>query len=250
MRIRRSKRAFVSGVVETGDICRDSLIGVRCQFVAGDLYFIQPGQTHREKSLKEPLDFYALRFQLNDLKGKQAHFIPPLENPRKQILRKVDRVFFELFERVFQEVWDQNPGCEEVVEAIILQMTWLVRRRLKAGLPRLSPARITERQRILVEAAKQYIQAHLNRSLSLAELGRACCASPDHLRHLFKEATGTSPMQYAVAHQMEEAKRLLADQTLAIYEVAEQLGFSDPYYFSRKFKQVTQLSPKAFREKL
>jgi YesN/AraC family two-component response regulator len=49
---------------------------------------------------------------------------------------------------------------------------------------------------------------------------------------------------------MREAKRLLADKSLAVYEVAARVGFDDPYYFSKAFKKATGLSPAAFRREI
>ena len=214
----------------------------------GDLYFIQPGQTHREESLREPLDFYALRFQLCALTGKRVHFIPPPSAPARQVLRKAGPPFAHLFAQIFQEVWAQEPGGLEVVEALLLQLLWRVRRRLHLIGPQ-SASHLQQRRRALVEHAQQHILAHLNRSLSLDELGRACCASPDHLRHLFKATTGLSPMQYAAGLRMQEARRLLVEEpALAVYQVAQRLGFEDPYHFSRRFKTFTGTSPRAFRK--
>jgi len=47
-----------------------------------------------------------------------------------------------------------------------------------------------------------------------------------------------------------EAKRLFAYEKLSVKEVAYELGFNDPFYFSNFFKKQTKQSPKAFREKI
>ncbi|MDR1955778.1 MAG: helix-turn-helix transcriptional regulator, partial [Treponema sp.] len=49
--------------------------------------------------------------------------------------------------------------------------------------------------------------------------------------------------QYRVA----EAKRLLRGTNLRIYQIAEKVGFSNPYYFSKVFKEFTGISCKEFR---
>jgi hypothetical protein len=46
-----------------------------------------------------------------------------------------------------------------------------------------------------------------------------------------------------------EAKRLLTYGDLSVKEVAYQLGFNDPFYFSNFFKKQTKLSPKLYKEK-
>jgi AraC-like DNA-binding protein len=210
--------------------------GIPIEAAPGDLYFVQPGQTHREESVKGPLDFYALRFLLHDLRGKPTYFIPPPGKPQNQLLKKSDRKFLELFEHIFKEVW-----------AMILQMIWMLRRQLNL-LHTEDPKRTTHRQQVLVEHARQYIMNDLKRTVPLAELGKACGASPDHLRHVFKELTGLSPVQFSMSLRMNEAKRLLSDLSLPIYTIAERVGFPDPYYFSRQFKKFTGKSPVSFRK--
>jgi AraC-like DNA-binding protein/mannose-6-phosphate isomerase-like protein (cupin superfamily) len=223
------------------------LDGSPLEVAPGDLYFVQPGQTHRELSLEEPLDFYALRFHLHDLRGRTTHFIQPPGEPERQCLRKADPAFARLFEEIFQEVWKNQPGAEEVVEGILLQMVWLARRALNL-LPAQEP--LGRRQSQAVETARQFLAANLGRNVSLSELGSACCVSPDRLRHVFKEVTGVSPKQYIAALRVEEAKRLLAGTSLTISEIARRVGCEDAFYFSRLFKKATGGPPQSWRQPL
>jgi two-component system response regulator YesN len=48
--------------------------------------------------------------------------------------------------------------------------------------------------------------------------------------------------------RMEEAKRLLANPCLKINEIAACLGYSDPRYFSKTFKEVIGIPPKEYKE--
>lgn len=217
---------------------------------AGDFYFVQPGQSHREISTAEPLDFYAVSFELLDMRGRPARFLPEAHAPQTQIVHGMKKVLAPFFEQIFREVWDQRPGCEQIVEAILLQMTWHLKRALGVTLPGPTPGSLSRRHADLVEQARQFMKMNLGRTPSLAELARVCCASPDHLRHVFKEITGLAPLQYALNLRMEKARQLLADESLCIYEVAHRLGFEDPYYFSRLFKKVTGLAPSEYRRQL
>ncbi|MDG0812767.1 helix-turn-helix domain-containing protein [Cohnella rhizosphaerae] len=68
----------------------------------------------------------------------------------------------------------------------------------------------------------------------------------DYLRRTFKKETGKTPIQYLTALRIESAKRLFEkvySDELSVKFVASQVGFEDPYYFSRVFKAVTGLSP-------
>ena len=83
------------------------------------------------------------------------------------------------------------------------------------------------------------------------DLGAAMAKLPsssDHLRRIFREATGRTPLEYLIELRVDEAKHLLKIGGFRIKEVALRTGFSDPYYFSRLFRKVTGTSPTEFAE--
>ena len=63
-----------------------------------------------------------------------------------------------------------------------------------------------------------------------------------------KKKTGLSPMDYYIKMKIQYACQLLSQSDLKIKEVAEKIGYEDPYYFSRLFKQVMNKSPKDYRK--
>ena len=70
-----------------------------------------------------------------------------------------------------------------------------------------------------------------------------------NLRRRLKAATGLSPGGYVRMMRLERAKQLLAQQAGTVSEVAYQVGFQDPDYFSRLFKQTVGVPPSAYRTK-
>jgi AraC-like DNA-binding protein len=63
----------------------------------------------------------------------------------------------------------------------------------------------------------------------------------------FREATGFSPTDYLLRSRIRRAEELLARRKLSITEVAARCGFEDSNYFSRQFRRVTGVSPRAHR---
>ena len=59
----------------------------------------------------------------------------------------------------------------------------------------------------------------------------------------FRKETGSAFTDYVNALRIQEARRLLADPTLKVYEIAERVGFTDYHYFLKIFKKVTGKSP-------
>ncbi len=92
-----------------------------------------------------------------------------------------------------------------------------------------------------------YIQTHLNRDLSLAELASVIRISPTYFASLFKQAMGISPHQYVIQQRVERAKVMLSKTDLAITDIALQVGFSSQSHLTQHFKRFTGMTPKQVR---
>lgn len=99
-----------------------------------------------------------------------------------------------------------------------------------------------------IARAKQYLDAHIGELVSIKELAAHIYRSPDYLIKHFKEETGITPYQYLLKRKMSIARKLLQDTVLSVKEVAGQLGYEDPQYFSGLFKKETGLPPGRFRK--
>jgi AraC-like DNA-binding protein len=71
--------------------------------------------------------------------------------------------------------------------------------------------------------------------------------SPKYLSDLLKQETGKTALELIHLHVISEAKNLLVEGNLSISEIAYQLGFENPPYFSRLFKKEVGMSPKEFK---
>jgi two-component system response regulator YesN len=64
---------------------------------------------------------------------------------------------------------------------------------------------------------------------------------------MFKKKMQVTPMHYRNIVRIDKAKLLLADQQLTVDDVAERVGFDDPKYFARVFRDLTGTTPSAYR---
>jgi len=85
------------------------------------------------------------------------------------------------------------------------------------------------------------------RRFRLSELAAMARLSPRQLRRVFVSEVGMTPKEFEIESRMAHAEFLLANQGLKVREVAEACGYSDPFLFSRQFKQCRGRSPRSYR---
>ncbi|MDO7851482.1 substrate-binding domain-containing protein [Hymenobacter convexus] len=92
------------------------------------------------------------------------------------------------------------------------------------------------------------IEANLDRAdLSVEDVARSLGISRVQLYRKVKAVLGTSPTDFVQSIRLTKARQLLLDDSLTIAEVAYQLGFNSPSYFSTSFKGRYQISPSEYR---
>ena len=97
--------------------------------------------------------------------------------------------------------------------------------------------------------AVTYIEQNCNADISTSDLAEMCDMSESQLRRLFKEYSGSSPVEYRNRLRVEKAYQLLKNNFCNVTEAAESVGFNNIYYFSRLFKSVIGESPKSVQMK-
>lgn len=100
-----------------------------------------------------------------------------------------------------------------------------------------------------VHTAKRVLDQRFAEPLSIRDLADSLYISPEHLRKVFRETFGASPLHYLIRRRIEHAQELLRMTDVPVQEVAQRCGIDNPYYFSRLFHQVTSLTPTAYRRR-
>lgn len=102
----------------------------------------------------------------------------------------------------------------------------------------------------LIHQAKQYIDHHYNHSdLSLQQVASQAHMSPSHFSLVFSRETNETFKEYVTRIRIDKAKALLRTTGLKSFEISDQVGYSDPLYFSTVFKKNTGFSPRQFRSR-
>ncbi len=103
-------------------------------------------------------------------------------------------------------------------------------------------------QHPLIAQAVDYILEHYQKEITLLEVAQELKISSGYLSRLFKEEIGIPFKNYLIDLRMEKAKELLQQSGLGVFEVAFQVGYSDPNYFSEAFRKYEGMSPSEYRE--
>ena len=130
-----------------------------------------------------------------------------------------------------------------LAESLVAALAMRIARRFAPPPPCTAP----DLPRGQVRRVLDYIEAHLDEELALAELAGVACLSPYHFSRCFKHAMGVGPQRYTVQRRVERAKALMRrrDQTLAA--VAAAAGFADQSHFTAVFRRETGMTPGRFR---
>ena len=100
----------------------------------------------------------------------------------------------------------------------------------------------------LVKRAVAYFHQNYGYALSRLQIAEAIGVSEDYLSRIFRQEMDVSPWEYLNRYRILQAKELLRSTSDAVKNVALQVGFTNPAYFSRVFRNVTGISPSAYRE--
>ena len=92
-----------------------------------------------------------------------------------------------------------------------------------------------------------HIERNMRRPIAASEIFALSGRSSTFVESVFREKLHTSVQAYITAVKMREARRLIADPSLRISEIAYQCGFSTPQYFCRTFTAAFGMNPKACR---
>ena len=97
---------------------------------------------------------------------------------------------------------------------------------------------------------KQFVDSHYRENISLKSIAAKFYMNPVYLGQLFKKTYGIYFKDYLLQVRINEAKKLLRQSELKIYEIAERVGFNNTDYFVTMFGKFEKITPSEYRNKL
>jgi AraC family transcriptional regulator len=162
------------------------------------------------------------------------------------VLKTRDPVLHRGAFAIADEVTSQGIGGRLYVEAVTNQLAVHILRnyatvsfRASKGTPGLSAVKA----RLLLD----YVENHLDHSISLDDLAGMASVSSWHFLRLFKERFGCTPHAWVLGRRVERAKELLRCSDLPIKDIAARTGFADQAHLTHVFHRMLRTTPAAYR---
>ena len=108
----------------------------------------------------------------------------------------------------------------------------------------------TAMDNLLIRQFLDYMNAHYTENITVIQLAQKFSMSEKNFIRYFHFNTGISPKRYLIEQRMKYAGELLSDKKCSITEIAQTVGYSDPYSFSKAFHKYYGESPSIYRKSL
>ena len=217
--------------------CRDR----RYELGAGDTFLCYPGTAiHYYAGMEEPWEYIWVGFSGLDAAGYVEQTDFSLEEPvyRGRDSGEIRQRMEAVYQSYGTSVWQ---GLEMSARLYDL-LAFLVRtaqRREESGVKTPDCAQL----------AAEYIISHYEEPITVEGLAAYASVSHSSLYRRFVKRFQISPKRFLLEYRIERACALLADTSCSIQEISNSVGFEDPFYFSRAFKEVKGMSPRQYAAK-
>lgn len=219
----------------------------RHSFKTGMLFYICPDVKHSiEIDTEDPLCFLSVHFNYAKVSMNEGEWgingnVETLHLQAVSELKDYYQVE-DLFGKLIQSWNTKLPGYEFVAKTLLQQLIIAIAQNTKKQSQNYSTS-------LKVEKIINYMHQKINEKVNLNEFSDLVQLSPAYLSRAFKGITGYSIIEFFNKMKIDKAKELIVEGDIKIKEVAQSLGFTDEFYFSRIFKRMTGISPSEFQSK-
>lgn len=151
---------------------------------------------------------------------------------------------WDFLEDILRAVQKESVGGLLYLKAVFSRLVYDFFEQGAGGDAYLDSFRGFYRQRAVLD----HLETHLSAGLRIRDLADAMDMPVHQLSRSFQQDTKMGLKEYMSRQLAQRARQMLGHTDMPVWEVAEALGFTDPYYFSRFFKKYEKLSPREYRK--
>jgi AraC family transcriptional regulator len=229
-------------IVTSGEVTLDYR-GEKSIALEGDMVFFNPEVTYTASCSNEPCSHIFIHFDFPV--GKRFNFLNEFD-----LMGVIPQRYFakegELFRHTFDSYVNRDPMAPLMLKGyfLVLLAKLLTIPQGNPSEPHASHEQTKHFARL--KPVLQYIEEHIGENISTELLAEMIGLSPKYFYVFFKNNIGLTPHHYMTRIRMNRARDMLFDRKLTVKEIAYQLGFADPYTFSKIFKRFHKTSPSRF----
>jgi AraC-like DNA-binding protein len=146
-----------------------------------------------------------------------------------------------IFQDIYNYIHSERPGFHQICSGLVIQILGQI----------VSVKKSEDFRHNLLEKTIQksclIIRDNTNVNLNIEQLAADLNINYSVFRKAFKKYTGLSPMQYHTSLRLKQAVYLLTNTDLSIKEISFNLGYCSVFYFSKLFKEKTNMTPGSYR---
>lgn len=146
-----------------------------------------------------------------------------------------------VFLRLVEEIMVKGEEYERICSALMVYMLLLMGR----GIQRTHLGLKEETRRSILNAIS-YIHANYSRKMTVDGLAARAYLNKYAFIRQFKAFSGYTPIEYIIRVRMQKAREMFERPGITVKEVAAEVGYDNPFYFSRLFKKTQGMSPEHY----
>ncbi|SDW09363.1 AraC family transcriptional regulator [Paenibacillus sp. CF384] len=210
-------------------------------FAPSYTYVLPPYSAYQLESMDDSqIEYYRISFYIFHVKdGQGERFEQPLFPEREELRIYPQSQWSDLLDQLYVghtkeddlEAHRQQLLFQRVIECML-------EHNLQVDQPRSSAQ--------TVEQTIGYMQANFQQPITVMQLANMANVPSWQYTSIFKELTGKKPLDYLTELRINRAKEWLIGTESTLREIAEQVGFTDEYYFSWRFRLMTGFSPRQY----
>jgi len=223
---------------------------------AGEITFHRPGAEHSLRVGDKTANIFVMSFVCSGAAMKQFRgrtFM--LSTEERGILSRLIREAWRAFvtegnDVLLRELYPREnalPGAEQLICCYLEELLiGLLRRDGETEKPGELLLEETNDTRLAREI-REYISEHLSERFTVEDVARHTQYSRAYISTRFRAAVGMGIMEYVARCRVAAAKVLLREGELSVSQISDRLGFPDPHYFARRFRQIAGCAPSEYR---
>lgn len=183
------------------------------------------------------------RGKVMNLSDYEKHFLSViLKEASEAYVSPLDDTFLPKLEKRQASLF----GCEQMIAVSLTQLLIALRRSGMSAPRKMSTSLMKRLSHDVVAEVTDFLAEHIGSKVRFAEVADFAGMSGSSLKNIFRNQTGQGVMTYFAQMKMDRAKTLIREGNYNITQIAALLGYDSIHQFSRRFKDITGMSPREY----